>query len=503
MPKLTLSMIVKNEEKSLRDCLHSVKDVVDEIILVDTGSTDNTIKIGEEYGGKIYSFEWVNDFSAARNFALSKTTGDWILYLDADERLDNNSVSELRKIISNNSLAAHYCTVKSYDSEGGRDNSLQYTRLFHNSPDIKFEGKVHEQIESSLIVNKYRLLNSNILIHHIGYDISIDEKQKKALRNLALLKEEYKLKQTAYSAFQLAQSYNILEDVENARKYFEIAGESAELENSLRAHCYSALSLIAHSENQVVDAEKYIQISLKLDASQSFSELLASKIALRKGDYLTAETKCNNAYQLNQKIILGKDQARVAIYLEPEEVIYFGLVLALQNNNASSFNFYNKELSSYYNRKDYKQGTAKLAVLQKLFSNSTLNINEEKMFVEMANKNTLNLLLYLYISNPDKQQTLKLSVELIKKFPNSIDIKKILAKLLDELGKSDEAIQLLEKTVESNQYDPSILFYLISFYLKKGESGKINYLVSLLENKYSNIPEVVERVSKLKNILLR
>ncbi|MDP2036724.1 MAG: hypothetical protein Q8L04_05035, partial [Ignavibacteria bacterium] len=130
-------------------------------------------------------------------------------------------------------------------------------------------------------------------------------------------------------------------------------------------------------------------------------------------------------------------------------------------------------------------------------------INEEKMFVEMANKNTLNLLLYLYISNPDKQQTLKLSVELIKKFPNSIDIKKILAKLLDELGKSDEAIQLLEKTVESNQYDPSILFYLISFYLKKGESGKINYLVSLLENKYSNIPEVVERVSKLKNILLR
>ncbi|WP_337872164.1 glycosyltransferase family 2 protein, partial [Ignavibacterium sp.] len=82
--KITLSMIVKNEERYLEDCLNSVKNVFDEIIIVDTGSTDNTLKIAEKFNAKVFHFDWINDFSAARNFALSKSTGEWILYLDAD-----------------------------------------------------------------------------------------------------------------------------------------------------------------------------------------------------------------------------------------------------------------------------------------------------------------------------------------------------------------------------------------------------------------------------------
>jgi glycosyltransferase involved in cell wall biosynthesis len=88
-------MIVKNEEKYLKECLDSVKDIVGEIVIVDTGSTDNTQKIASEYGASLFQFEWINDFSAARNFALSKSKGEWILYLDADERITNES----RKII--------------------------------------------------------------------------------------------------------------------------------------------------------------------------------------------------------------------------------------------------------------------------------------------------------------------------------------------------------------------------------------------------------------------
>ncbi len=88
MPTLSLCMIVKNEEKHLARCLSSVKDVADEIVIVDTGSTDKTIEIAESFSAKIFHFDWVNDFSAARNFALSKCTGDWILYLDADEELN-------------------------------------------------------------------------------------------------------------------------------------------------------------------------------------------------------------------------------------------------------------------------------------------------------------------------------------------------------------------------------------------------------------------------------
>lgn len=502
MPKLTLSMIVKNEEKYLRECLLSIKDVVDEIVLIDTGSSDNTIKIAEEFGAKIYSFTWINDFSAARNFALGKSTGDWILYLDADERLDYNSISEIKKNMESKALLACYCTITSYDSEGSRDNSIRYPRFFANSPEIKFTGKVHEQIEPSLVQNKYHLSNSNILIHHIGYNISKEEKNKKAKRNLSILLDEYNLQKSAYGAFQIAQSYNVLDEKENAYKYFKIAGDSVELHRSLRSQCFSSIALIAHNDHKIVDAEKYIQFSIKLDDRQPFSQLLSSKIALRRGDYLTAEVRCRAAYQLNQNVLSGKENSLVTVILDPEEVIYFGLTLALQNKNSTNVSFYQKELAAHYNRKECENGILKLTVIQKLFCNSAFNSNEEKMFIEMANKHTMNLFLYTILSNPNKQQIFQLANDLQMKFPESLEVKKIIARLLDEFGKLDEAIQLLENIVNKDLFDPAILFYLISFYLKKGNNEKIKSLVGKLEKNYSHIPEVMERVRKLKRKLL-
>lgn len=495
-------MIVKNEEKFLRDCLLSIKEVADEIVLVDTGSTDNTIKIAEEYGAKIFNFPWVNDFSAARNFALEKSTGDWILYLDADESLDHHSITEVKKIIENKALLACYCKVECYDSEESRDYSIRYPRLFANSQEIKFTGNVHEEIEPSFIKNKYLLINSNILIHHSGYNISKEEKNKKVNRNLSLLIEEYNLHKSAYGAFQIAQSYNALAEKDNAHKYYKIACESAELERPLRAQCFSAISLMAHNDQKIVDAEKYIQFSLKLDDRQPFSQFLSSKIALRRGDQLTAEVRCRAAYQLNQNILSGKEQSKLIVILDPEEVIYFGLTLALQNKNSINVSFYQKELAAYYNRKEFEHGILKLTIIQKLFSNVALNSNEEKMFIEMANKHTMNLFLYTILNNPNKQQIFQLANDLQTKFPDALEIKKIIAKLLDDFGKLDEAIQLLENVVEKDQFDPAILFYLISFYLKKGTDEKIKPLVRKLEKNYPHIPEIMERVRKLRRKLL-
>src|ERR1700677_2356118 len=98
-PKLSLAMIVKNEARCLARCLRSVKQVVDEIVIVDTGSKDDTVKIATEFGGKISQFDWINDFSAARNFALDQTGGDWILVLDADEFASDALGKEIREFI--------------------------------------------------------------------------------------------------------------------------------------------------------------------------------------------------------------------------------------------------------------------------------------------------------------------------------------------------------------------------------------------------------------------
>ena len=502
VPKLTLSMVVKNEEKYLRECLESVKEIADEIVLVDTGSTDGTIRIAEEYGAKIFNFPWGNDFSSARNFALGKSTGDWILSLDADERLDYHSIIEVKKTIENNALLACYCRVKFYDFDEKRNYSLSYPRLFTNSPEIKFTGKVYEEIETSLIKNKYHLLNSKILIHHPGYTSSKEEKNKKIQRNLLLLSEEYDLNKSALGAFQIAKSYNMLARREDAYTYYKIAGENVELERALRAQCFSAISLMAHNDQKIVDAERYIQFSLKLDDRQPFSQLLSSRIALRRGDQLTAEVRCRAAYQLNQNILAGKESSRQSVILDPEDVIYFGLTLALQNKNPANISFYQKELAAYYNREECADGVLKLTVIQKLFGNIALNRDEEKIFIEMANKHTMNLFLITLSGNPDKHQVFHLAGELQKKFPESLEVKKISARLLDEFGKLDEAIKLLENVVEKDHFDPAILFYLISFYLKKGADEKIKPLVGKLEKNYPHIPEIMERVRKLKRKLL-
>src|SRR3989344_2135515 len=100
MPKQTISlcMIAKNEEKHLEECLNSVKELVDEVIIVDTGSTDKTKQIAKKFNAKIYDFKWVDDFSAARNESLKHATKDWILVLDADEVLDKEALKVIKNV---------------------------------------------------------------------------------------------------------------------------------------------------------------------------------------------------------------------------------------------------------------------------------------------------------------------------------------------------------------------------------------------------------------------
>jgi len=100
LPKLSLCMIVKDEESVIEDCLKSVKGVVDQIVVVDTGSRDSTIEICKRYGAEVYYYRWRDDFSAARNESIKYARGDWILWMDADERLDPGSVEKLKRLLT-------------------------------------------------------------------------------------------------------------------------------------------------------------------------------------------------------------------------------------------------------------------------------------------------------------------------------------------------------------------------------------------------------------------
>ena len=128
-----------------------------------------------------------DDFAKARNYALEKSSGDWILYLDADERVNRDSINELKKITSRKEPKAYYCRILNIDDDGGRPSVMNYIRLFPKSEGVRFEGKVHEQIINSLLKENYDLVQSGINITHIGYNLHNQGLEKKAVRNLKIL----------------------------------------------------------------------------------------------------------------------------------------------------------------------------------------------------------------------------------------------------------------------------------------------------------------------------
>ena len=183
---LSLSMIVKNEEQNIAKCLMSVKPVIDEMIVVDTGSTDRTKDIALVLGAKVYDFAWSDDFSEARNYSLSKASGDWILVLDADEVISPLDHAPLLEITKKKNLAAYSFITRNYTIETGahglRVNDGKYpeeeagigwypsskVRLFLNDRRIRFQNHVHEVVEGTIQKTGQAIRPSNIPVHHYG-----------------------------------------------------------------------------------------------------------------------------------------------------------------------------------------------------------------------------------------------------------------------------------------------------------------------------------------------
>lgn len=207
---ITLAMIVKNEEKDLGRCLESAKNIFDEIVIVDTGSTDRTKEIAESYGAKIYDFEWINDFSVARNYATEKSTNEWIVFLDADEVLDEGTKNEISRFVENNPDAiGRFKFMHKVDRNGEVAYKTSYaSRLYKKN--MKFTGKIHEQVATDLPRK-----NVGALIFHDGY-----YKKEKSGRNIPLLLEALENDPgSAYYHFQLGREYKT-DNLEIAMEYY-------------------------------------------------------------------------------------------------------------------------------------------------------------------------------------------------------------------------------------------------------------------------------------------
>lgn len=188
-PRLTVCLIAKNEERFLGQCLASVKDLADEVVVVDTGSTDKTVEIAKSFGAKTGHFEWCDDFSAARNAALELATGDWILVLDADEELMSQHVAAIHEEMSEAGTMAWRLPLINAGKEA--DGVSFVPRLFRNAPALFYVGRVHEQVFTSIVVRcgEWGLENKlgrTRLLHH-GYTEEMTRDRNKIERNLKLL----------------------------------------------------------------------------------------------------------------------------------------------------------------------------------------------------------------------------------------------------------------------------------------------------------------------------
>jgi len=259
---ISLCMIVKNEEDVLSRCLNSVQGIVDEIIIVDTGSKDHTIEIAQQYTTRLYHFSWINDFSAARNFAFSLATQHYILWLDADDLLleaDREKFQTLKSTLDPNtdSVTMHYHL--SQDENGQITSSLRRNRLVKRSNHFKWIGPVHEYLEVSGTI-----VNSDIAITHGALSHDSD-------RNLQIYTERL-TKGEVFSPRDLYYYANELQDhdqYEQAILFFQkfLATKQGWIEDNIAAcgkvaDCFLALN---NSEQQL----EYIYKSFMYDTPRA------------------------------------------------------------------------------------------------------------------------------------------------------------------------------------------------------------------------------------------
>jgi tetratricopeptide (TPR) repeat protein len=186
-------MIVKNEEANLPGCLGTVADLVDEIVVVDTGSVDRTRAIAAEFGARVYDFAWADDFSRARNASIDHASGAWIFWLDADDRLDEENRARLRALsgsLSDNNTA-YLMTYLALSELGQERNSVaHHVKLFRNHPAIRWQYRVHEQIAPAIERQGGTIQWSDVTVHHYGYqDPAVV--QAKLERNLRLVRLDH------------------------------------------------------------------------------------------------------------------------------------------------------------------------------------------------------------------------------------------------------------------------------------------------------------------------
>ena len=300
MCTISLCMIVKDEEIVIERCIDSVKDVIDEIIIVDTGSTDSTIEKAKKYSSKIYKFKWIDDFAVARNYAFDKATKDYIFWIDADDVLDAKSKEDFLKLKDKLNDNVDYVTMDYILSLDINNNPLYISkrnRLVKREKNFKWIGKVHEYLEVS-----GRGLFSDISIRHLKI-------KNYTNRNLLIYKkmiengEKLSTRDLYYYANELKDNGLYKEAINEYNKFLSLKDawiEDTKAACEKIADCYLSLG---NRDKEI----KSLLYALKYDVP-------SPNLSVRLGEYFMREGKFKIAiFWFNEAINYKKDPNSLAI----------------------------------------------------------------------------------------------------------------------------------------------------------------------------------------------
>lgn len=347
--KLSLCMIVKNEEETLAKCLNSVQGIVDEIIILDTGSTDKTPKIAQQFGAKVHSFDWCDDFAKARNAALSYATGQWILVLDADETLAPGIGKQLHQIMENRDLIV----VNLIRQEIGASQSPYslVSRLFRNHPQICFSRPYHAMVDDSvaeLVRQKpqWKIGNlGNIAILHEGYQAeTIAKRNKWQMAKAAMERYLTEHPNDAYAISKLGALYVEIGDLEQGIELLKSGlSQDSDIEEGILYELHYHLGIAYGKQQQFSTAKHHYQQAveinilpqLKLGAYNNLGNIFK-----QEGELESAKTAYQMAIEIDQNLAishynLGMTLRGMGAY--QEAIAAYQKAIELNPNSAETF----------------------------------------------------------------------------------------------------------------------------------------------------------------------
>ncbi len=257
-PKISLCMIVRDNARTIAPCLASIRPWVDEMIVVDTGSVDETPRIVESFGAKLYHFPWCDDFSAARNESLRHATGDWLFWMDSDDTIPPECGRGLRELVENQydpSVIAYvmqvHCLGSLEEEQAGMGlEAVDHVKLFRNLPELRFDGRMHEQILTAInrMEEHVRIQATNLYVVHSGSDRSPAGQAKKLERDMRLLLMELAERpEHTFTLFNLGMTQLHLSRPADAADYLRRSLRAADSRDS---HVKKAFALLALAEMQ-------------------------------------------------------------------------------------------------------------------------------------------------------------------------------------------------------------------------------------------------------------